>query len=41
MIPYDEGHIFGMYPLAQIAEAFDQYRTPGLVKGKILIDCEQ
>lgn len=41
MIPYDEGHIFAKYPLEKISEAFDQYRTPGLVKGKILIDCER
>lgn len=29
--------IFKIYPLAQIAEAFDLYRIPGAVKGKILL----
>ncbi|MCR4589391.1 MAG: galactitol-1-phosphate 5-dehydrogenase [Lachnospiraceae bacterium] len=37
---YDEGLIFKKYPLSRIAEAFELYKTPGAVKGKILIDSE-
>jgi L-iditol 2-dehydrogenase len=33
----DESMIFKRLPLKQIAEGFDMYRTPGLVKGKIMI----
>ncbi len=38
-IPYSPEHIFATYPLSEISDAFDQFKTPGLVKGKILIDC--
>ena len=40
MIKFDEGLIFKKFPLSKIDEAFDLYRTPGAVKGKILIDSE-
>ena len=40
MLKYDPGLIFATDPLSKIDEAFDQYRTPGAVKGKILIDSE-
>ena len=39
-LKYDEGLIFKKYPLSRIAEAFELYKTPGAVKGKILIDSE-
>ena len=29
------------YSLSKIDEAFEMFKTPGLVKGKILIDSEQ
>ena len=38
MLKYDEGLVFATYPLSKIDEAFDAYRTPGAVKGKVLID---
>lgn len=40
MLKYDEGLVFAKYPLSKIDEAFDRYRTPGAVKGKVLIDSE-
>ncbi len=36
----DDSFIFKKMPLKDIAEAFELYRTPGAVKGKILIDSE-
>ena len=39
-LKFDESLIFKKQPLSQIAEAFDMYKTPGTVKGKILIDSE-
>lgn len=36
----DDSFIFRKMPLSQIAEAFELFRTPGTVKGKILIDSE-
>ncbi|OFK23417.1 galactitol-1-phosphate 5-dehydrogenase [Olsenella sp. HMSC062G07] len=39
MLPFDDAFIYRRYPLSRIAEAFDQFRTPSQVKGKILIDC--
>ncbi len=38
---YDDGLIYRIVPLSKIAEAFEWYKTPGLVKGKILIDSER
>ncbi len=37
----DDSFIFRKMPLSKIAEAFEMYRTPGLVKGKILINSEE
>lgn len=34
---FDESLVFKRFPLAQVADAFDLYRTPGAVKGKILL----
>ncbi len=39
-LKFDESFIFRKIPLSQIAEAFGLYKTPGAVKGKILIDSE-
>ena len=36
----DESFIFNKIPLSQIDTAFAMYKTPGMVKGKILIDSE-
>lgn len=37
----DESFIFRKMPLSGIAEAFEMFKTPGLVRGKILIDSEK
>ena len=37
---YDDSFVFKKIPLSKIDEAFEMYKTPGLVKGKILIDSE-
>ena len=39
-LKFDESFIFKRIPLSQIADAFEMYKTPGTVKGKILIDSE-
>lgn len=39
-LKFDESLIFKKVPLANIADAFELYKTPGAVKGKILIDSE-
>ncbi|MCI9197171.1 MAG: galactitol-1-phosphate 5-dehydrogenase [Lachnospiraceae bacterium] len=39
-LKFDESFIFKKIPLSQIGEAFEMYKTPGAVKGKILIDSE-
>lgn len=39
-LKFDESFIFQKIPLSEIASAFEMYKTPGLVKGKILIDSE-
>lgn len=39
-LKFDESFIFRKFPLSRIGEAFEQYKTPGTVKGKILIDSE-
>ena len=36
-LKYDEAMIFKKFPLSQAAEAFAMYKTPGAVKGKILL----
>ena len=40
-LKFDDSFIFKKVPLSQIAEPFEWYKTPGTVKGKILIDSEQ
>ncbi len=37
---FDDAYIHAVIPLSKIADAFEMYKTPGLVKGKILIDSE-
>ena len=37
-LKFDDSLVFRKMPLSQIDEAFDMYKTPGTVKGKILID---
>ncbi len=39
-LKFDESFVFRKMPLSRIAEAFELYKTPGSVKGKILIDSE-
>ncbi|MDO4617770.1 MAG: galactitol-1-phosphate 5-dehydrogenase [Lachnospiraceae bacterium] len=40
-LKFDESFIFKKIPLSRIADAFEMYKTPGTVKGKLLIDSEQ
>ena len=40
-LSFDPSLIFRIIPLSEIASAFELYRTPGAVKGKILIDSER
>lgn len=37
---FDDSFIFKKIPLSKIADAFEMFKTPGTVKGKILIDSE-
>ncbi len=39
-LKFDDSFIFKKMPLSQIDEAFEMFKTPGIVKGKILIDSE-
>lgn len=39
-LKFDDSFIYRKMPLSQIAEAFEMYKVPGTVKGKILIDSE-
>ncbi len=39
-LKFDDSFIFEKVPLSNMAEAFEWYKTPGKVKGKILIDSE-
>ncbi|MEF9916705.1 MAG: galactitol-1-phosphate 5-dehydrogenase [Lachnospiraceae bacterium] len=36
-LKFDDGFIFKQMPMSKAQEAFDMYKTPGLVKGKILL----
>lgn len=38
MLTFDEGLVYKTFGLSEISDAFDEYRTPGKVKGKVLID---
>lgn len=40
-LQFDTSLIYKVVPLSEIASAFEWYRTPGAVKGKILIDSER
>lgn len=40
-LKFDDSFIFQKIPLSRIASAFELFKTPGAVKGKILIDSEQ
>lgn len=40
-LKFDDSFIYKKIPLSRIAEAFEMFKTPGLVKGKILIDSEK
>ncbi|QUG40681.1 galactitol-1-phosphate 5-dehydrogenase [Psychrobacillus sp. INOP01] len=40
-IKIDESLLFKKIPLSEIASAFEMFKTPGMVKGKILIDSEK
>ncbi|MCF0145871.1 MAG: galactitol-1-phosphate 5-dehydrogenase [Eubacterium sp.] len=40
-LKFDDSFIFKKVPLSEIADAFEMYKTPGMVKGKILIDSEK
>jgi L-iditol 2-dehydrogenase len=40
-LKFDDSLIYKKIPLSQIAEAFEMYKTPGMVKGKLLIDSEK
>lgn len=39
-LKFDDSFIFKKMPLSQIADAFEMFKTPGAVRGKILIDSE-
>lgn len=39
-LKFDESFIFKKMPLSKIADAFEMFKTPGAVRGKILIDSE-
>lgn len=40
-LKFDEALIYKKLPLSKIADAFEMYKTPGAVKGKLLIDSEK
>ncbi|MDO4523012.1 MAG: galactitol-1-phosphate 5-dehydrogenase [Eubacteriales bacterium] len=37
----DDSFVYRILPLSEIADAFEMFKTPGTVKGKILIDSEK
>lgn len=39
-LKFDDSFIFKKMPLSKIADAFEMFKTPGMVKGKVLIDSE-
>lgn len=39
-LKFDDSFIFKKVPLSKIADAFEMFKTPGTVKGKVLIDSE-
>ncbi len=40
-LKFDESFIYKIVPLSKISEAFEWFKTPGLVKGKILVNSEE
>ena len=40
-LKFDEGLIYKKMPMSQAQEAFQMYKTPGLVKGKVLLTNEE
>lgn len=40
-LKFDDSFLYKKIPLSQIGSAFEMYKTPGNVKGKILIDSER
>ena len=40
-LKFDDSFVFEKVPLSKIADAFEWYKTPGKVKGKILVDSEK
>lgn len=40
-LKFDDSFIYKKIPLSQIDSAFEMFKTQGLVKGKILIDCDE
>ena len=39
-LKFDDSFIYKKIPLSKIDAAFEMFKTPGTVKGKILIDSE-
>ena len=40
-LKFDDSFIYKKVPLVDIAQPFEWFKTPGTVKGKVLIDSEQ
>ena len=40
-LKFDPGFIYKKIPMSQAQEAFQLFKTPGLVKGKILLSNEE
>ena len=40
-LQFTDDFVFKKMPLSKIADAFEMYKTPGAVKGKILVDSER
>ena len=40
LLKFDDSFIYKKMPLSKIADAFEMFKVPGQVKGKILIDSE-
>ena len=40
-LKFDDSFIYKIVPLSEMAQAFEWFKTPGTVKGKILVDSER
>lgn len=40
-LKFDDSFIYKKVPLSELAQAFEWFKTPGLVKGKVLVDSEK